>query len=107
MFLQPSLGMTLNGFDIALSTRISRLYFSEVTNQIDTLNIAYFEVDNISKNRNSFLFEPSLTIRGGWKYIKLQIQLTSSRNLSHNDLKFEGGKFSIGLTFAFAQRFKK
>lgn len=107
LFLQPSLGLTFNGFDIALTSGISQLNFHKINNQIDTIDIEYFVVDTISKNRTSFLFEPSLTIRGGWKYVKLQIQLLSSKNLSRANLKFNDSKISIGLTFAFADRFRR
>ncbi len=107
MFLQPSYGVTFSGFDLALTTGFSYISFNRINNRIDTLDSEYFAVDDISKNRNSFLFEPSFTIRGGWKYVKLQLQLGSSKNLSHQNLKFETSKFSVGLTFAFAQRFRK
>jgi len=100
LFLQPSLGLTYSGFDIALTTSISRVGFYKIDNQA-----LEPEIEAISQNRNSILFEPALTIRGGWKYLKIQLQLIDSQNLSHSNLQFNESKMSIGLIFAFAQRF--
>lgn len=107
IYLQPSIGFTSNGFDMAFSSSICKVNFNKIDNRIDSVYIEHFAVDKISQNKNSFLFEPSLTVRGGWKYAKLQLQYVFSKNLSHPDLSFEKGKFSIGLTVSFAQRFRK
>lgn len=106
-FLQPSVGLTFRAFDIAVSTRLSRLSFYNIDNKVTMDNQALYYVDTIAKNKTSYLFEPALTIRGGWKYVKLQLQLSSSKNLTHPNLKFEDSNVSIGLHFTVANRYKK
>ncbi len=106
IFLQPSIGLTLNWMDLAFTPAISGISFTRINNGIDTTDQNYFSVNNLSRHRNSFLFEPGFTFRFGWKYVKLQIQFVSIENLSHRNLDFEPKKVSVGLTFAFADRFK-
>lgn len=98
LFLQPSFGFTFRAFDIALSARLSRVTFGRIDNNI-TNDIEFDYVDSISRNRNSLLFEPALTIRGGWKHVKIQLQFVTSKNLSHPNLRFETQTLSIGLFF--------
>lgn len=106
LFLQPSLGYTSNGFDVAVTAGLSNIIFREINNRVSHGSPHYEEVNLISKNRSSFLFEPSLTVRGGWKYAKVQAQILYSKNLSHSELNFFSYRSSLGLTFAFAERFK-
>jgi hypothetical protein len=107
IFIQPSIGLTYNAFDIAFTSCFSNINFHKVDNNIDPSVRDYYLVDLISRNKNSFLFEPSLTIRGGWKNVKLQLQAGLSQNLFNAALDFETFKLSVGLTFAFGQRFGK
>ena len=106
-FVQPSIGLTFRAFDIAVSTRFSRLSFYNIDNKITMDNPDLYYVDTIAKNNTSYLFEPALTLRGGWKYIKLQLQLSSSMNLSHPNLQFEKSNVSLGLHFTIANRYRK
>jgi hypothetical protein len=103
IFIQPSTGLTFSGMDVALSCGLSNIYFFNIVNNYEN----NFPVDDIAKNKNNFLFEPSLTVRGGWKYLKLQFQLGFSQNLSNKNLNFETTKLNAGLTFAFGKRFQK
>ncbi|MDD2277731.1 MAG: hypothetical protein PHS05_01580 [Bacteroidales bacterium] len=106
-FLQPSFGLTYRAFDIALSTRISRLSFYNIDTNLSIGSVAMEDLDAIAHNKVSYLFEPALTIRGGWKYIKVQMQLSSSKNLSHSDLQFEDINASLGLYFVIAKRYSR
>ena len=105
IFLQPSLGLTFKAFDIAISTRFSKLSFNKVDNQINLNNYEIYNLDTIALNRNSFLIEPALTLRGGWKFIKLQLQFSYTNNLTHQNLKFENSNVSLGLYFTIAKRY--
>jgi hypothetical protein len=104
VYLQPSIGLTFSGFDIAFTSCISNINFHKISFHMDPNDVERAPLDALSHKRNSFLFEPSLTLRGGWKYVKMQVQLISSTNMSHSDLKFENGKVSLGIMFAFAER---
>lgn len=107
VYIQPSIGLTFSGFDVALTSGFSNINFNKINYQISKYSGDYSSVELISRNKNSFLFEPSLTIRGGWKYVKLQLQLGLSQNLSNSNLAFETSKINAGVTFAFGKRFGK
>lgn len=105
LIIQPSIGFTFSGFDIAFTSGFSRLHFSTVTNNIDPSDVEYFKVADISNRRNSMLFEPSMTIRLGWKYVKFQFQLIYSQNINNPQLQFQNGKASFGMSFSLANRY--
>jgi hypothetical protein len=106
VFVQPSFGFTTNGFDITASTRICLLTFNSVVNQISG-NINESNIlNNISGEIHLFL-EPAITIRGGWKYVKLQLQASTASYLNNPDLHFEAYHLSIGLHIAIARRYKR
>lgn len=105
-FLQPSIGMTFNAFDIALTSGFSRLNFKKVNYSVDPNSRYIDELDLIAKNRTSFLFEPAITIRCGWKYVKMQFQLLRSINLSNDALKFDPGKYSLGIYISLSKKYR-
>jgi hypothetical protein len=107
VFIQPSIGITTNTFDVAFTPSFSRLFFYDIASQINTDDSDFEALMKISDSRMSILYEPSVTIRGGWKYLKVQLQMGNSGNLTHKDLSFEKSKMNAGLSFAFAQRFMK
>ncbi len=106
LFIQPAIGLTTKAIDIALSARLSNLSFYNINNQINTGSSYYNDVAQIANNKSSMLFEPALTIRAGWKNIKLQLQIQSSNNWSNPNLQFENSNASIGLWFAFSTKQK-
>lgn len=105
-FLQPSIGLTFNAFDVAFTPAFSYVNFTKVNNNMLVSNEDYLDLDAIAAHRNSVLFEPAFTIRGGWKYVKVQAQYSAASNLSNPDLNFLKSKASIGLSFAIAPRYK-
>lgn len=108
LFVQPSFGFTFNGIDIAASTRICSLSFHQIENQIDRqyAQADYDKLNNISK-KSYFFLEPAITFRGGWKYVKLQLQAAFTNGLNKGDLSFaEPEHISLGLYIAFAGRYK-
>jgi hypothetical protein len=105
IFLQPSAGLSFKGFDIALSGRINYLSFSKINNNIDPTISEFDELDLIASNKSYLFLEPCLTIRGGWKFIKVQMQFINSRNFTNNSLRFEDSSFSLGLYISLGKRF--
>lgn len=105
-FIQPSFGLSLNAFDLAFTPGLSSVSFHKVDNLLLSTDVNFEEVDQIAKNNTSLLFEPTLTIRAGWKYVKFQTQFGLAHNLSHPDLAFEQFKLNVGLTFSFAKRYR-
>jgi hypothetical protein len=104
-FLQPSIGLTFNAFDIALTSGFSRINFYKINYSVDQNSRYYDELEMISRNRTSFLFEPAFTIRGGWKFIKLQFQYIRSINLSNDALNFEPIKYSFGIYVSMSKKY--
>ena len=105
VFVQPSIGLTFKGFDIAASTRVCVLTFNSVLNQISGNVSENSALNNISNQSHLFL-EPAITIRGGWKYVKLQLQASTSSYFNNPDLHFETYHIGIGLYIAIASRYK-
>jgi hypothetical protein len=109
IFVQPSIGMTFNGFDIAFSTRFNRLTFNKTDNQIDILSNKY-EFDKLNATaqiKNFLFFEPALTLRGGWKYLKVQLQGATASYLNNDRYHFDQYHISIGLNVAISRRYFK
>lgn len=100
LFLQPSIGFSHSAFDIALTPAISNIHFFRVNNARNDPDVA--EIDG---NKNSFLFEPGITARFGWKYAKLQVQYVHMFNISNPNLKFEADKISLGISIAFSSSY--
>lgn len=107
VFIQPSFGLYFKYFDLALSARFSGLYFNKINNGIFDDSYDYDDVDLISRNKTSYLFEPAITIRGGWKYVKIQFQYVVSKNLTNSELKFERTNTSFGIYFSIDKRYRQ
>ena len=113
LFVQPSFGLTFKPFDIAFSTRICRLAFNSTDNNSYLYNPNNLSSDrrnelNTVVNKNHFFLEPALTIRAGWKNVKLQFQAEYANVSGREDLNFvEKQHISLGLIFAIADRYKK
>jgi hypothetical protein len=106
LFLQPSIGLTFSIFDIAFSTRMCWLSFNNANNQIDRkLNEQEFDKFNSLVNDKNFIFfEPALTIRGGWKYVKVQLQGEIDSYFNNGKNYFDDFHVSIGLFAAISAR---
>ncbi|MEO6830730.1 MAG: hypothetical protein ABI378_00795 [Chitinophagaceae bacterium] len=104
-YIQPSIGITYFGFDLAVTSAFALLSFNEVKKNMDMSESEYRVLDAIDQNRTSLMFEPGITVRGGWQFLKGQIQLLGVINTSGKDLKFEKNESSISLYFAFAERY--
>jgi hypothetical protein len=107
LFIQPSIGMTFKGFDFAFSTRFNRLSFNKYDNQIDRISNEY-EFDKLNETtqtKNFLFFEPALTIRGGWKYLKVQLQGATASYLNNEHYNFDQYHLSLGLTVTIAKRY--
>jgi hypothetical protein len=105
VFVQPSFGFTFKALDIVASTRICLLSFNSVNNQISGDENEYNNLKNISDGGHFFI-EPAITIRGGWKYVKLQLQASTASYANNPDLHFESYHLSVGLYVSIAGRYK-
>lgn len=101
VFLQPSIGFTSDYFDALFSLRLG--YLSLHVNESGNANSAYALIE-VENTPHSFLVEPGVTIRAGWKFIKVQTQFGGSYNLTNPDFPQEKELFSIGLYTSFTPR---
>ncbi len=91
-FIQPSIAYASENFDIAFSSRFCGLDFRDV----DDLYL----LDKEPLSTFSYLFEPALTVRGGWQLIKFQFQIGYSENLNNPTLMQEKFNFNIGISIS-------
>lgn len=110
-YVQPAIGFTHKYFDVAISSRVGWLNFYNVDvidgnrmSDDDFLKLNFLANDY----NNAFMLEPALTVRGGWKYVKIQAQYSYSFNLLNTNEKYLFGRnnFNIGLFFTLHQRYK-
>jgi hypothetical protein len=107
IFVQPSCGFSNHYIDFAFTPSIARMQFQNISTNLNADHHEYLAIRGLMEKRTSYLFEPTLTMRCGWKYVKIQTQLTTSKNLTHPKLPFEDYQFNVGVSFAFAQRMLK
>jgi hypothetical protein len=95
MFIQPDIGIKTRWLEGAFSCRLSRLNFSniEINNTVYHLD----ELNTLKQNSAPWLLEPAFTFRGGFKSVKLQIQVVFAGNLGNPDLSFEKSRLNVGL----------
>jgi hypothetical protein len=98
-YIQPSISLTTPYLDVALSSRMAYLDMYDVQG-----GFVYGEFTRdralLHAARNSFLVEYGITLRAGWKYIKLQTQLNFSTFLSRKRIPAETESLSLGLIFS-------
>ena len=103
VFVQPSFGFTAKWAEAAFSLPLTRVSFNEIHDY--TYSGEESGLERLASNHTSYILEPALTIRGGWKYLKLQFQYVHVLNLTNQDLPFEKDKVSLGLYISIARRY--
>lgn len=105
-FVQPSIGFTSRFFELAITPRIAYLSFLETQNfrlEPEKFNDArrFFEQRN-----NRVVFEPGLTVRGGYEGIMLELQYSYSSLSETSDDFFviNNEHFSVGVRFLISSR---
>lgn len=106
IFVQPSIGFTHDYFDIAFTPLISNVYYYNINNSLFSGNYVYDGINELSRQRSYFFLEPAITIRVGWKYVKVQVQFIGIHNFTASDLEFTG-QTNIGLIFSFADKYRR
>jgi hypothetical protein len=99
IFIQPSIGITFSVFEAAVSTRICRLSYTNIDNYSTGSDNIPEELNAIA-DKSHYFIEPALTLRGGWKNFKVQVQLAYTGYLNSPTLYFyEEAHLSAGLFF--------
>ena len=114
-FVQPNIGLSIPLLDVAISTRLSNINYFGIDNQVNTASGSSWAMQDYAnveylRNRTFLLLEPALTIRTGWKWLKLQYQLAYVWQLNNTDLILHGHselshRHYIGITYNFGRKF--
>jgi hypothetical protein len=105
-FVQPAIGWVNPYFEVAISPRLSILKYAapDIMGYSDQeRNENYFNI--VDQKAHAFL-EPTLIVRGGYKFIKIQAQIGHAFKLSKNNINYDDGVGSIGLVFNIADWYK-
>lgn len=96
LFFQPGIGWSSRFIEVALTPRLSALSFNDPTGN--------YTVDELKKENLPYsdspmfvFFEPAITVRGGYKWIKAQVQLGRSFKLGKQELDYKNSIFNIGI----------
>lgn len=103
-FIQPAFSWTSEYADVIFATRISGVRYSNV----DTTNFSFIaleseELDNVDGKTHAFV-EPTLTLRAGYRYVKLFGQAGIALKIDDQDLTFNPLMMTIGVHLHFSRR---
>lgn len=105
--VQPSFGFKTKYFEAALSTKTGLIKYTNIRGHLIEQNDDQSEEGSqqsyLSDRKNNFMIEPALTLRGGWDFLKIQLQAGKSFNLSHSHFPQDEGWVSIGFFYRIAK----
>jgi len=105
VFIQPDIGYKTKFFDAVFSSRFSGVKYTS----FDQQNYPEVELHNDYLDNNNllgplFIFaEPAVTLRGGYKFVKLQFQYGLTINMTPNDIKHADNFSSLGVVINIAK----
>ena len=103
-FIQPGAGLRTPYFDVAINYRFSAIRYSQL--DANGHDAGYLEQHNLVNGDRSitdkgYVFgEPSITVRGGYKFLKLQMQLVTSHAISDVPWRYNNSQLTVGIHFA-------
>ena len=103
-FIQPSFGFTSNYFDAAFSSKFS-MVTAGVKNSTLTKENNEYDYNQVLalKDKSYFFWEPGLMIRGGFKKVKVLLQVTYSIG-NKTQLAVDDTNLSLGIILPFKVR---
>lgn len=107
-FIQPDFGYKSRFFDVVMSSRFSFVKYHEFTQS--RYPQKELEEDYLENNRITgplFMFvEPALTLRAGYKFIKVQFQYGLTINATSERIKHPANFSSLGLVIDIAKWYR-
>lgn len=97
--IQPSLTFTTKFVDVALSSRLALLQYSNIKGSLIFGNED--QVRYLQNEKGQFVAEPAVTLRLGYDKFKVQLQLGLSANLTNSDFRQSSGWSSLGIGYKF------
>jgi hypothetical protein len=106
-FIQPGIGMRSPWVDVAFALRIAMLKYSNLDD--NGLGIGYLQDQNLVNtltargitNGTYTFVEPGLTVRGGYKFVKVQLQLVLSTPYQSVSWNYDPVRFTAGVHFKY------
>ena len=105
LFIQPNVGFATRFFDVALSSRFTALQYGTATTIYSKQYLIDQDLDQLADNTHMFL-EPAITLRGGYKFIKLQVQFGVALKLSSANIPYNSTLGNLGLVIDIAKWYK-
>jgi len=81
VYFQPAFGLKTTWFEIAFSSRFSRVNYDLHGNGI--YNINEMELNVFDGSETHYFFEPCLTIKMGFKHVKIHYQILKAKQLTN------------------------
>lgn len=103
-FLQPGIGIKGPYFDAFFNLRFTGVKYRDFNalgrddQYLKDKNLISYEGKRIDGQTYAFV-EPGFTVRGGYKFIKCQMQLTLCQALSNVDWNYNEALFTVGIYF--------
>lgn len=100
IFIQPGINLTFPFFDVGLAGRFSGIKYKNFNN--NGMSQDYLDEKrllNITDKRH-FFFEPALTLRGGYKFIKAQFQVVKSVAFENVGWNYDDNMVTLGIQFS-------
>ena len=105
LFIQPQIGYASRFFDMALSPRFSLVKYTNFSSSNYTqAELANDYLDNGKLTDKPFAFaEPTVTVRVGYKWLKLQAQYGLTINIGGGNIRHPDNFSSLGVVVDIAQ----
>lgn len=104
-FIQPNIGITSENIDFGFSSRLVGLKFTSITSNYSLEDIYEAQLQDVIDESMFFFFEPALTFRAGYKWVKFHSQLQYSVKLNNQVLDYNPFGFNIGIHVNIASRY--
>lgn len=106
LFIQPGIGMRTPWVDVGFNFRFSNIQYSGVDD--NGLGLGYLTGQGLYnpttqrgiEDGSYTFFEPALTVRGGYKFAKVQLQLVLAEALTPVSWNYNHSRFTVGFYFS-------
>ena len=109
-FIQSSIGLSTPWFEVALTPRLALVNNTNYENNLVDPDDRNHAENFFRENKNKFVFEPGLTVRGGYKGLKANINLSLSSYDPGDEFEESSPNtayIGIGLTALISKRYSK
>jgi hypothetical protein len=108
-FVQPSIGISGKWYDVALTPRFALVSYTNNTITVDDPQYQTEAEQYFDDKKNTFVFEPGITIRLGYKSVRGQFQYNASTfsYRENSDVNINNQFVSAGIHWLISKRFQE